>query len=249
VIGGESWNSDLFSLSKCLLPLYLRRAGHTWDHLAQCSLVLPLCLELPRFRRDDGGARDWGRPFDHQPLRWNMPRTRSERIRPVCNQRTIRRWMKLHQGQSGSGWFVSRCGDSQSKMLTSAGVLSAMPAAKRFFRKTLNAAHIQTPRVINVDKNAAHPPVITILSWRTTTKPELRQVKYQNIEQDHRDSSSAQQNSGGLFNSTALGEPWQEEWRQSTWPAKDKFKVLKRRCAITGRVCVPQLSESLLNWV
>ena len=33
-------------------------------------------------------------------------------------------------------------------------------AAKRFFRKTLNAAYTQTPRVINVDKNAAYPPAI-----------------------------------------------------------------------------------------
>ena len=33
-------------------------------------------------------------------------------------------------------------------------------AAERFFRKTLNTSHAQTPRVINVDKNAAYPPAI-----------------------------------------------------------------------------------------
>jgi transposase-like protein len=63
-------------------------------------------------------------------------------------------------------------------------------AAKRFFRKTLNAAHTQTPRVINVDKNAAYPPAIEQLQKDKTLpkRTKLRQVKYLNniIEQDHR---------------------------------------------------------------
>ena len=33
-------------------------------------------------------------------------------------------------------------------------------SAERFLRKTLNAAHTQEPRVINVDKNAAYPPAV-----------------------------------------------------------------------------------------
>ena len=33
-------------------------------------------------------------------------------------------------------------------------------AAKRFFRKALNAVHTQEPRVITVDKNGAHPKAI-----------------------------------------------------------------------------------------
>jgi transposase-like protein len=63
-------------------------------------------------------------------------------------------------------------------------------AAKRFFRKMLKAASHSSPRVINVDKNPAYPPVVEqlkeegILSNRT----HLRQCKYLNnlIEQDHR---------------------------------------------------------------
>ena len=35
-----------------------------------------------------------------------------------------------------------------------------LTAAKRFFRKTLQAAHTQEPRVINVDKNAAYSKAI-----------------------------------------------------------------------------------------
>jgi len=63
-------------------------------------------------------------------------------------------------------------------------------AAERFLRKTLNASHTQSPRVINVDKNAAYPAAVDDLKaeeqlFETT---ELRQVKYLNnrVEQDHR---------------------------------------------------------------
>ena len=63
-------------------------------------------------------------------------------------------------------------------------------AAERFFRKALNAEHNQTPRVINVDKNAAYPPAIDnlIADQALTKTTELRPVKYLNnmVEQDHR---------------------------------------------------------------
>jgi transposase-like protein len=63
-------------------------------------------------------------------------------------------------------------------------------AAERFFRKALKASHNQSPRVINVDKNAAYPPAIDSLTAdenlpKTT---QVRRVKYLNniVEQDHR---------------------------------------------------------------
>jgi transposase-like protein len=62
-------------------------------------------------------------------------------------------------------------------------------AAERFFRKVLKAVHNQTPRVINVDKNAAYPPAIDSLKTKLFGEtPELRRVKYLNniVEQDHR---------------------------------------------------------------
>ena len=63
-------------------------------------------------------------------------------------------------------------------------------AAERFFRKTLNATHTQTPRVINVDKNAAYPKATDALTADETLPKtvELRQNKYLNnlVEQDHR---------------------------------------------------------------
>ncbi len=63
-------------------------------------------------------------------------------------------------------------------------------SAKRFLRKMLNAVHTQTPRVLNVDKNAAYPPAIDELKAdeQLPETTELRQVKYLNnqVEQDHR---------------------------------------------------------------
>ncbi|MBE9178149.1 DDE-type integrase/transposase/recombinase [Oculatella sp. LEGE 06141] len=65
-----------------------------------------------------------------------------------------------------------------------------MKAAARFFRKVLKGQHIQTPRVINVDKNAAYPVAMQTLQVDETVaeETELRQSKYLNnvIEQDHR---------------------------------------------------------------
>jgi len=63
-------------------------------------------------------------------------------------------------------------------------------AAKRFFRKTLQAPHTQSPRVINVDKNAAYPKAIDKLKQKKELpkQAKLRQKKYLNniVEQDHR---------------------------------------------------------------
>jgi transposase, IS6 family len=63
-------------------------------------------------------------------------------------------------------------------------------AAKRFFAKTLAAPHPTTPRVINVDKNAAYPKAFKDLQagGALADSCELRQVKYLNnmVEQDHR---------------------------------------------------------------
>lgn len=55
-------------------------------------------------------------------------------------------------------------------------------AAERFFRKAMNAEHSQSPRVINVDKNAAYPPAIDSLTQdqTLTETTELRRVKYLN---------------------------------------------------------------------
>ena len=63
-------------------------------------------------------------------------------------------------------------------------------AAKRFLKKTLKARHTQTPRVINVDKNAAYPAAVEALKKKgqLSQETEMRQNKYRNnpVEQDPR---------------------------------------------------------------
>lgn len=63
-------------------------------------------------------------------------------------------------------------------------------AAQAFFEKALGASHTVSPRVINVDKNAAYPKAVETLkiNQQLPADCELRQVKYLNnlIEQDHR---------------------------------------------------------------
>ena len=87
--------------------------------------------------------------------------------------------------------YLYRAVDSQGNTLEF--LLSASrdaEAAKRFFQRTLKAAHTVTPRVITVDKNAAYPKALTELKAEETVLQgcELRQVKYLNniVEQDHR---------------------------------------------------------------
>jgi transposase, IS6 family len=87
--------------------------------------------------------------------------------------------------------YLYRAVDSQGHTLDF--FLSPMrdaKAAKAFLLKTLTASHTSSPRVINVDKNAAYPKAFNELKGEGHIRQacELRQVKYLNnlIEQDHR---------------------------------------------------------------
>ena len=91
----------------------------------------------------------------------------------------------------GQGRWLYRAIDKQGDTLDF--LLTAKrdaTAAKRFFRKTLNARNSTTPRVVNADKHAAYPPAVAALQEDKRLPPstELRQNKYLNnvIEQDHR---------------------------------------------------------------
>ncbi|GHO62940.1 hypothetical protein KSC_018320 [Ktedonobacter sp. SOSP1-52] len=76
-------------------------------------------------------------------------------------------------------------------------------AAKCFFLKTLTTSHVNSPRVINVDKNAAYPKAFHELQaeGHIHDASTLRQVKYLNslIEQDHRAHQTGDQTRNGLF--------------------------------------------------
>ena len=89
------------------------------------------------------------------------------------------------------GWkYLYRAVDSEGNTLDF--MLSAKRDGKaaRFFRKVLKSKHTQTPRVINVDKNAAYPIAMAKMKEEETIaeETELRQVKYLKniVEQDHR---------------------------------------------------------------
>jgi IS6 family transposase len=63
-------------------------------------------------------------------------------------------------------------------------------AAKRFFRQALSGSRNPSPRVINVDKNAAYPPAVKELKAEglLSRRCRLRPCKFLNniVEQDHR---------------------------------------------------------------
>lgn len=115
-----------------------------------------------------------------------------KRIRPHL-QSTNDSWRvdETYIKVKGRWKYLYRAVDSQGKTLDF--LLCATrdaSAAERFLRKTLNAAHTQKPRVINVDKNAAYPPAVEQLKAdeQLPKTTELRQMKYLNnrVEQDHR---------------------------------------------------------------
>lgn len=136
-----------------------------------------------------------GVEVDHSTLnRWVLKYAPEldKRIRPHL-QLTNDSWRvdETYIKVKGVWKYLYRAVDSEGNTLDF--MLSAKrdaKAAERFFRKTLDAAHTQTPRVINVDKNAAYPPAIDTLKVdeHLPETTELRQVKYLNnlVEQDHR---------------------------------------------------------------
>ncbi|HEU0021494.1 MAG TPA: IS6 family transposase [Dehalococcoidia bacterium] len=89
-------------------------------------------------------------------------------------------WMYLYRAIDSAGntleFLLSENRDTQT--------------AKRFFRKALEAPHVMTPRVINVDQNPAYPKAVAELKaeGKLPRECQLRPVKYLNnvIEQDHR---------------------------------------------------------------
>lgn len=169
-----------------------------WRHF-QPDVIL-LCvrwyLRYPISYRDlEEMMRDRSLEVDHTTLnRWVI------RYSPAIDQRsrphlkfTNDSWRvdETYLKVKGQWKYLYRAVDSQGHTLDF--LLSAKrdaKAARRFFLKVLGASHTVSPRVINVDQNAAYPPAISDLQHNdvipVTTK--LRQVKYLNnvIEQDHR---------------------------------------------------------------
>ncbi len=106
-----------------------------------------------------------GVKVDHSTLnRWVLKYAPEldKRIRPHLKQ-TSHSWRvdETYIKVKGAWKYLYRAVDSDGNPLDF--LLSAKRdarAAKRFLHKMLNAVHTQTPRVLNVDKNAAYPPAI-----------------------------------------------------------------------------------------
>ena len=101
----------------------------------------------------------------------------------------------------------------------SALVRNAMrSSAEQFLRKTLNASHTQSPRVINVDKNAAYPAAVEDLKAdeQLPETTELRLVLYLNnrVEQEHRFPCATNKARDGIwFIQQGTGVP-SEGWKR-----------------------------------
>jgi len=169
-----------------------------WRHF-QPDVIL-LCvrwyLRYPiSYRNLEEMMQDRGLKADHTTLnRWVV------RYSPEVDKRS-RPHLKLTNDSwrvdetyvkvKGAWKYLYRAVDSNGNTLDF--LLSAKrdaKAARRFFIKVLSAQHTVSPRVINVDKNAAYPLAVSGLQQQQLIpkKTNLRQGKYLNntIEQDHR---------------------------------------------------------------
>ena len=153
------------------------------------------CRYTLSYRDLEEMMQERGVEVDHSTInRWVLKYAPEldKRIRPYLKPtndswRTDETYIKI----KGEWKYLYRAVDSKGNTLDF--LLSAKrdgKAAARFFRKVLKGQHTQTPRAINVDKNAAYPVAIDALKADETIdqETELRQSKYLNnvVEQDHR---------------------------------------------------------------
>jgi transposase-like protein len=169
-----------------------------WRHFQADIILLNVrwyCRYALSYRDLEEMMAERGIEVDHSTInRWVLKYAPEldKRIRPHLRP-TNGSWRvdETYSKVKGQWKYLYRAVDSEGNTLDF--LLSAKRdarAAERFLRKTLSAAHTQTPRVINVDKNAAYPPAVDDLKAdeQLPESTQLRQVKYLNnqVEQDHR---------------------------------------------------------------
>lgn len=169
-----------------------------WRHFQADIILLNVrwyCRYALSYRDLEEMMAERGIEVDHSTInRWVLKYAPEldKRIRPHL-QSTNDSWRvdETYIKVKGQWKYLYRAVDSQGNTLDF--LLRAKrdaTAAERFLRKTLNASHTQSPRVINVDKNAAYPAAVDDLKAdeQLPKTTELRQVKYLNnrVEQDHR---------------------------------------------------------------
>src|SRR5690349_13160419 len=180
------------------VPFMKNQSLFKWRHFEAAIIVLCVRWYLRyalSYRDLEEMMAERGLSVDHTTIyRWvqRYAPELEKRSRPhlkACNDswRVDETYIKIKKV-----WFyLYRAVDSQGNTLEF--LLSPTrdaKAAKQFFLKMLASSHTTTPRVINVDKNAAYPKAFHELKATgiIPERCELRQVKYLNnlIEQDHR---------------------------------------------------------------
>ncbi len=169
-----------------------------WRHFLPEIILLNVrwyCRYALSYRDLEEMMAERGIEVDHATVnRWVLKYAPEldKRIRPHLHQ-TNDSWRvdETYIKVKGVWKYLYRAVDSQGNTLDF--LLCAhrdASAAERFMGKTLNASHTRSPRVINVDKNAAYPPAVDELKAekQLPKTAQLRQVKYLNnrVEQDHR---------------------------------------------------------------
>ena len=174
---------------------HLGLLGQDYDSDVILQMVRWYCCYALSYRDLVEMAEERGLSFSNTTImRWvhEYAPEIDKRTRPHL-KRTGKSWRvdETYVKVKGKWTYLYRAVDKEGKTLDF--LLCARrdtKAAMRFFRKTLGACHTQTPRVINVDKNAALSKSIENLkdAYDLPQKPLCRQVKYRNniVEQDHR---------------------------------------------------------------
>ena len=161
-----------------------------WKHFQPEMILLNVrwyCRYSLSYRDLEEMMAERGLSVDHSPIhRWVLQygpeldkRCRPHLRSPHDSWRVDETYVKV----KGQWKYLYRAVDSNGQTLDFR--LSAKrdaKAAKRFLKKALKAHHTQTPRVINVDKNAAYPLAVDALKKEETLTEdtELRPVKYLN---------------------------------------------------------------------
>ena len=189
----------MYLLSEARAPLFMNpKQPFKWRHF-QSDIIL-LCvrwyLRYPlSYRNLEEMMLERGLTVDHSTVyRWVQ--TYAPELEKRCRaylKPTNDSWRvdETYIKVKGEWKYLYRAVDTSGNTLDF--LLSAKRdarAAERFFRKALKSNHNSSPRVINVDKNAAYPKAIDELKKDQTLPKtaELRRVKYLNniVEQDHR---------------------------------------------------------------
>jgi putative transposase len=152
------------------------------------ALVCGLSAESSTPGRDDGGARNFGRPFDRAPLGHQGVASLEKAFRR--HKKAVGRSWRMDETYikvRGQWKFLYRAVDKEGNTVDF--LLCAhrdKAAARRYFEKSIDQNG--EPETVTIDKSGANRAALDALNAERKTPIAIRQNKYLNnvIEQDHR---------------------------------------------------------------